>query len=290
VDVTASWDPGTATYADPQTGEHWVYVDPNTYDNPFPQQGPVYTSGPQPVPGVAQTAYASPPVDPSTDPGGPGERPPEPGELGLVGRRAWPTWAMVLLGAACLVLGMAINGNVGTSSASTGQGGYKLPPAAGAGGSTATTVAGGTTATTAASGSTATSAAGGSTATSAASGSTATSAAGGSTATTVAPGPPTVLIPATQLAGNWTSSTFTIAAGQWNIGWAFQCTPAPPTVPTFEIFVVTPGGSPGPTPAVTSSVASGQSVTPQSSLGSQQIVVRTAASCQWAVKVTGFSG
>ena len=265
--MTASWDPSTATYADPQTGEHWVYVDPNTYDNPFPQQGPVYTSGPQPVPGTVQSAYTAPPVDPSTDPSGPGERPPEPGELGLVGRRAWPTWAMVLLGGVCLILGMAINGNIGTSSASTGQAGYKLPPAssaaASAGSSTATTATGGTTATTGA---------------------------GGTTATTVAPGPPTVLIPATQMAGNWTSSTFTIAAGQWNIGWAFQCTPAPPTTPTFQIFVVTPGGSPGPTPAVTSSVASGQSVTPQSSLGAQQIVVETAASCQWAVKVTGFSG
>jgi len=101
---------------------------------------------------------------------------------------------------------------------------------------------------------------------------------------------PTVLIPATQLSGNWTSSSFTIAAGQWNIGWAFQCTPAPATTPTFEIFVVNAGGTPGPTPAVSSSAASGQSITPQSSLGSQQVIVQTAASCRWAVKVTGFSG
>ena len=116
-----------------------------------------------------------------------------------MGRRAWPTWAMVLLGGVCLILGMAINGNIGTSSASTGQAGYKLPPAssaaASAGSSTATTATGGTTATTGAGGTTATTGAGGTTA---AGGSTATTGAGGTTATTVAPGPPTVLIPATQ--------------------------------------------------------------------------------------------
>jgi len=276
--VTASWDPGTGTYADPVTGEHWVSVDPQSFDNPFPQQGPVYVSGPRPVPGVAETMPAvlpGLPVDPSVGPGGSDERPPHPGELGLVGRRSWPTWSLVLLGLVCLVVGMAINGNVGTSSASTAQSGYKLPPAAGSA-TTTTTAAGGSTATS-------TTAAGGSTATS-------TTAAGGSTATTVAPGPPTVLIPATQLSGNWTSSSFTIAAGQWNIGWAFQCTPAPATTPTFEIFVVNAGGTPGPTPAVSSSAASGQSITPQSSLGSQQVIVQTAASCRWAVKVTGFSG
>jgi hypothetical protein len=54
--------------------------------------------------------------------------------------------------------------------------------------------------------------------------------------------------------------------------------------------VVTAGGTPSGTPAVTSAAASGQSVTPQSSLGSQQIVVQASAACRWAVKVTGFSG
>jgi hypothetical protein len=53
--------------------------------------------------------------------------------------------------------------------------------------------------------------------------------------------------------------------------------------------VVTSGGSPGTTPAVTSSAASGSSVTPQTTPGSQQIVIQTAASCRWAVKVTGSS-
>ncbi len=287
--VTASWDPATGTYADPVTGEHWVYVDPQSYDNPYSQQGPVYTSGPQPAPGAAGPApstLSDAPVDPSVGPDGTDgsdDRPPHPGELGLVGRRAWPTWAMVLLGVVCLVLGMAINGKVGTSSASTNQATYKLPPAAGSPGATTTTTTGGSSTST-------TTAGGSSTSTTTAGGSTATTTAGGSTATTVAPGPPTVLIPATQLSGNWTSATFTIAAGQWNIGWAFQCTPAPATTPTFEIFVTTPGGSPGSTPAVTSSAASGQSVTPQNSLGAQQIVVQTTAACRWAVKVTGFSG
>ena len=60
VGVTASWDPSTSTYTDPVTGEHWVYVDPNSYDNPYAQQGPVYTSGPQPAPGAAGPAAVHP--------------------------------------------------------------------------------------------------------------------------------------------------------------------------------------------------------------------------------------
>jgi hypothetical protein len=64
----------------------------------------------------------------------------------------------------------------------------------------------------------------------------------------------------------------------------------PSATPTFQIFVVNSGASPGATPAVTSAAASGQSVTPQTTTGSQQLIVQTSASCRWAVKVTGFSG
>ena len=282
--VTVTWDPATRTYVDTTTGERWVYVDPASFDNPFPQQAPVYTSGPQPVPVPAQ----QPPgpgqeIAGAAASGGPttGEGEPAPGELGLVGRRAWPTWAMVLAVAVALVAGMWINGATGTATASSGKAGYSLPPPAGAPAAAAAGSKGGAPSTPS------TTSVGSSPPTTAAPAATAGPAA---TASTVAPGPPTVLIPATQQSGNWTSSTFTIAAGQWNIGWAFQCTPAPPTAPTFEIFVVTPGGTPGSTPAVSSSAASGQSVTPQSTLGNQEIVVQTTAACRWAVKVTGFSG
>jgi hypothetical protein len=105
----------------------------------------------------------------------------------------------------------------------------------------------------------------------------------------VAVGPSTVLVPEVQQAGNWTSPAFTIAGGTWNIGWAFQCTPAPSAAPSFQIFAVNNGAAAGSTPAVTSSAASGNSVTPLTSTGSQQIVVQTSSTCRWAVKVTGSS-
>jgi hypothetical protein len=110
-----------------------------------------------------------------------------------------------------------------------------------------------------------------------------------STSTPAAVGPATVLVPEVQQTGNWTSPAFTIAGGTWNIGWAFQCTPAPAGGPSFQIFVVAAGGAPGATPAVTSSTASGSAVTPQTTPGSQQVIVQTTASCRWALKVTGSS-
>jgi len=288
--VTVLWDPSTSTYLDPETGERWVYADPAAFDHPQPMQAPVYTSGAPPAPNpfpapdpdaAGRSVVPGPPVDPSMDPE---DGVPLPGELGIEGRRSFKVWQLVLAVLVAFVVGMAFNGATGSSGggSAANKPTYALPPAAGS--ATATTAAGGATATTAAGGATATTAAGGT---------TATTAAGGTTATTAAPvaaGPATVLVPATQQAGNWTSPAFTIAGGTWNIGWAFQCTPAPATPPTFQIFVVTAGGTPGSTPAVTSSAASGQSVTPLTSTGSQQVVVETSASCRWAVKVTGYSG
>ena len=102
-------------------------------------------------------------------------------------------------------------------------------------------------------------------------GSTTTTSATDSTSTTTAAtvGPPTILVPATQQTGNWTSPAFTIAGGQWDIGWAFQCSPTPTSAPGLQIFAVNAGANPAGTPAVTSSAASGQSVTTLSSTGSR---------------------
>ncbi len=91
------------------------------------------------------------------------------------------------------------------------------------------------------------------------------------------------------MSGNWTSPSFNIAGGTWNIGWAFQCVPAPTGGPSFQIFVVNTGAPPGSAPAVTSTAATGNAITPQTSTGSQQVVVQTTAACRWAVKVTGSS-
>ncbi len=304
--------------------EQWEYVDPSSYSNPY-TPSPVYTSGPQlaaataPVPVFSQPAPVSAPIPPGAIPpqgfeqqpgfapqpttgpegfAGPADADPllaanyepEKGELKIKERRSWKTWQLLTAVLIAAVLGMLFNGNTGSASgtsAGAGGGGYKLPPPSG---STATTAAGSAgagggsaTATTGAAGATG---AGASTTTTAAGGAAA------STATTAAPasvGPATVLVPQVQQAGNWTSPAFTIAGGTWNIGWAFQCTPAPSATPTFEIFVVNNGSAPGSTPAVTSSAASGSAVTPLTSAGSQQVIVQTGAACRWALKVTGSS-
>ncbi len=297
-----------------------MYVDPHTYSNPYTAT-PVYTSGPVATPAVAPPAPSPPPaaspapvayrpaqtIQPSPEPLGPGSEPgtsgvaesdprlaagyePAPGELAIKERRTWKTWQLVGAVLIAVVAGMAINGATGSASGhgsgNSGGGGYTLPAETNpSGATTPSTTSGGSspganqssTTTTTGSGSTTTTVAG------VGSGSS-------STTTTIAVGPATVLIPATQQTGPWTSPAFTIAAGQWNIGWAFQCVPVPSTPATFQVFVVKSGGAPGSTPAVTSTAASGQAVTPLSSIGSQQLVIQTSPSCEWVVKVTGFSG
>ena len=232
-----------------------------------------------------------------TSPGDNGEQPavtsdpPERGELKIKERRSWRTWQLLTAVIVAAVLGMGINGDTGGSSSAsdTSTTSGTLPPestvkpdsggasttttAPGAGGSTTTTAAGGssgtTTTTTAATG-------GGST--------TTTSSSPGSTA---AAGPAGVLLTSPQQTGNWTSPAFTTTAAGWNIGWAYRCAPAPATGPAFQVFIVPAGSSPTGTAAISETGASGQSVTSQSSLGSQTLVVQTTASCTWIVKVTG---
>ena len=214
---------------------------------------------------------------------------PQPGELKIKERRTWKTWQLFTAVLVAVIVGMWINGDTGgggTSSANgTGSGGGHLPPpsaassSAGSGTTTTTTAAGGgsVTTTTTAGGSTTTTAAGGSTTTST------TSPAGSAPP----PGPARQLLLSPQQQGNWTSTPFTTTAAPWNIGWAFRCAPAPASGPSFQVFV-TPAGSPPSGPAAISETGpSGQSVTAQSSLGSQTLVVQAPASCTWIVKVTG---
>ena len=226
----------------------------------------------------------------STDPTLAATYHPEPGELKIKERRTWKTWQLVAAILVAALVGMWFNGSTGSASgpsASSGSGGgsYKLPAAQGTTSAGASNSAGGTTKTGAAGATTTKTGAAGATTTT-----TSAAAAAGSSSTTtssVAVGPATVLIPATQSTGNWTSPAFTIAGGTWNIGWAYQCTPAPAAAPAFQIFAVNSGSAPGASPAVTSAAASGNSITPLTSTGSQQVIVQTSAACRWAVKVTG---
>jgi hypothetical protein len=211
---------------------------------------------------------------------------PAPGSLGLKEKRSWKTWQLAVAVVIAAVVGMAINGNVGasgsgssTGTGTSGGGAYTLPPAGGSSTSTTAATGGGSTTTT-----TTTTTAGGKSKDTTTT--TATSSSTGST-TTTSTAPARLLLGPTQLQGNWTSPAFTITAPTWNIGWAFQCTPAPASGTSFEVFVTAAGASPGAAPAISETGPSGQSVTAQTSLGKQTLVVEAPANCAWAVKVTG---
>jgi hypothetical protein len=228
--------------------------------------------------------------------GGASDGVPQSGDLKIKERRSWRTWQLLTVALVAAILGMWINGDTGgggsSSATSSNPDGGKLPaegagaPAASGSGGTTTTVAAGGTATTRAGSSSATTTTG-------AGGSTTTTVAGGSTTATTAAGaatgPARVLLLSPQQKGNWTSTAFTTTAAPWNIGWAFNCAPAPAGGPSFQVFVTQAGSSASPsgTAAVSETGASGQSVTPQSSLGAQELVVQTTASCSWIIKVTG---
>jgi hypothetical protein len=195
---------------------------------------------------------------------------PTPGELHIKGRRTWATWQLVVAVGVAILIGFALNGTTGGSAtASSGAPAYKVPASAGS--VSTTTAPGGSTTTTAAGGSTTTTAAGGST----------------TTVSTAAPGPARVLLGPSQMSGNWTSPAFTTTAAGWNIGWAFNCSPAPASGPSFQVSVAPAGSSAAGAPVVSGTGASGQSVTSQSSLGSQTLAVQAATGCTWVVKVTG---
>jgi len=190
-------------------------------------------------------------------------------------RRSWRTWHLVVVGVVAALVGMVIgNSGGGTASSQPNTPTYTLPVPSGS--STQTTTGTIPTSTTVASSPTTSSAPAGSPST---------------TVATTSPAAPDVVqvllgpTPVTQ--GSWTSTPFTVGSGQWSIGWAYQCTPAPASGPAFQVFVVPAGGSPGPSSAVTETAASGNSVTTLDSVGSQELRVQAPASCVWKVKVTG---
>jgi hypothetical protein len=205
------------------------------------------------------------------------------GELGIKEKRTWKTWQLLTAITVALLLGMAVDyylgGNQGsaTSASSSGAPAYHIPTSTGSTTTTQSSAGGSTTTTGAAGGSTTTTQAGGSTTTSTTP----------STSPTAAAGPARVLMGPTQLQGNWTSPTFTTTAAGWNIGWAFRCVPAPAGGPSFQVFVTPVGSSPRGTPAISETGPNGQSVTAQSSLGAQTLVVQAPPTCTWVVKVTG---
>jgi hypothetical protein len=219
---------------------------------------------------------------------------PQPGALGIKERRSWRSWQLALVAVVALGAGMGLNqwASGGSPTAPpTGGADYKVPPAA-ASGTTATTAAAGTTAPTTAA--TTTTASTKTNKKGATKGSTTIAPAGSSATTTTAAattptGALTTLLSPYQSSGNGTSTAFTVGGGSWNIGYDYQCTPPPAAGPAFQVFVVTKGGTPGATPAISGTAASGQAVTPQTTTGTQQLVIEAASSFRWVVKVTGYS-
>ncbi len=199
------------------------------------------------------------------------------GDLGIKERRAWRTWHLVLAIIVSALLGMALDyytdsgSHSSTSSGSTG-GAYKPPPPAGSTGSSTTTTAAANSSTTS---------------TTTAGGGTGTAQSSTTTSTTTAPAVARILLGPTQSHGNWTSPAFTTTAANWNIGWAFQCTPAPTGGASFQVTVAQAGSTSPGTTAINQTGASGQSVTAESTVGKQVLVVQAPSTCVWAVKVTG---
>ena len=245
---------------------------------------------------MAPDGYGTPAPQPSPE----AEPYPAPGELKLKQKLAFKPWQVSIVAILALVIGMALNysggGSGATPTGSNSGGAYSLPPS---GGTTTTTSQSGVTTTTAGSsessdtttttesagtGGTTTSVATEGATTTPGSSTTSTTSATSGSATTL---PSSVLLPATQRSGNWTSPAFTTTQPDWNLGWAFQCVPPPSAGPSIQIFVVPVGASASGTPAVAPTGGSGQSVTTLSTLGQQELVVEAPANCEWAVKVTG---
>ena len=140
------------------------------------------------------------------------------GSLGIKERRSWATWQLVSIAFVALLGGMLVeylaSGSGGSSSASKVNAKSYTPPPPSRSSSSGTASPGGKT---------------GSTTTT----STAPGAGAGQTTSTTAPvtGPAQVLLGPYQSQGDWTSPSFTIGGGQWNIGWAYRCTPAPAAGP-----------------------------------------------------------
>ncbi len=208
-------------------------------------------------------------------------RAPAPGELQIREQRSWKTWQLLVAAFLAALGGMLIDYWLQpastTASASGGSGAYKLPPPPGSSATTTTVDSG------ASGGDTTTTTADYSTTTTVASSSTPTTAGAASQTTATAQ----VLLTSPQSHGNWTSPAFSITSSSWDIGWAFQCTTAPASGSSFEVFVAPSGGSPSETPAVSESGLTGQSVSSQSTTGQQMLVVEAPANCIWIVKVTG---
>jgi hypothetical protein len=123
---------------------------------------------------------------------------------------------------------------------------------------------------------------------------TSASAAGSSLAPTSAPstttpsataGPPGgVLVPRTQAGGSWSTHSFTVSSGGWQVGWAYQCGGVR-AGPAFQIYVLSAGSAAAPQPLVQQYTLANQGVTAGTVHGTITLQVEANETCVSAVKV-----
>jgi hypothetical protein len=254
---------------------------------------PQATAGPTGGQPTASIDVLGPDPSPAADVAS--ERSPAPGELHIKERRTWKTWQLVTGMIVAALFGMFLNhisSNASPSSSSTK--GYSLPPPAATGGSASTTVPTTTVpiSSTTSPGVTKSHASGKGATASKAKGSseavtTTTTVTTSTTTITPSTGPIEQLLLSPQLHGNWTSGPFMVTNPPWSLGWAFACSPAPASGPSFQVFVTPVGGKQSTAPAVNETGASGQQVTSLTSVGNQTLDIEAPATCEWVVKVTG---
>ncbi len=246
---------------------------------------------------------------------------PAPGELRIRERRSWRTWQLIVGLAIALVVGMVI-GNSGGRNAAPVTNAYTLPAPAGSPDSpsasspsaaasvsatTKASAAGTPTSTVATSAAVPTTTAPGpSTTLPAASeppgtggGPTAgvsTSIVAGGQDYTVGPAAPTitaasaaapaggVLVPKAQASGSWSTASFTVSSGSWQVGWAYSCSGVR-AGEAFQIYVLSAGGKATPEPIVQQWTLADQGVTSADVHGTLTLQIEANETCVSAVKV-----
>ena len=105
----------------------------------------------------------------------------------------------------------------------------------------------------------------------------------GATTTTAPAGPQTYLIHNLQGTGPTNLPAFSIAGGEWSIGWAYRCVLAPNGAAKFQVTA-------GTAKAVDEQGREGSGTTKQSAAGPQNLRIVTDPACAWAVTVVGVAG
>ncbi|MGQ0744959.1 MAG: hypothetical protein ACT4OS_11625 [Acidimicrobiales bacterium] len=98
---------------------------------------------------------------------------------------------------------------------------------------------------------------------------------------------PEILVEVKPVSGPVDSPSFRVAAGGWQLGWAFDCSQAGGTG-AFEIEIANPDGTPSGEEPIRQEGSAGKSVNAYTTTGERILSVTT--NCLWTAKVTGVRG